>query len=234
MTPLTLVSYGHFNTGGKGMELVSVNGMVIKSTPVGDYDKRLVLLTRERGRITAFARGARRMNHALMAGTRPFSFGVFTLYPGRDAYSVQNAEISNYFDELSMDMEAACYGSYFLELAEYYTRENMDGTQMLKLLYQSFRALLKPSLKNPLIRRIFELKAMVIHGEYTLEPSVSVGNAAAYAWEFVVNSPIEKLYTFTLTEEALAEFARAVQKDMCKYVDCAFHSLEILEVLAEK
>lgn len=216
------------------MEQIRVNGMVIKSSPVGDYDKRVVLLTRERGRITAFARGARRVNHALMAGTRPFAFGVFTLYPGRDAYNVQAAEITNYFDELSMDMEAACYASYFLEVAEYFTRENVDETPMLKLLYQSFRALLKPSIPNRLVRRIFELKAMVIGGEYSEFPDVPAGDAAVYTWEFVTTAPIEKLYTFTLTEEALCEFEKAVQRDMCKYVDCRFHSLEILGVLAEK
>ena len=151
-------------------EAVRLTGMVLKAVPSGEMDKRLVILTKERGKVTAFARGARRPGSMLMACGRPFAFGQFTLYEGRDAYSLQSAEISNYFDELSTDVEGTCYGSYFLEFSDYYTRENMDGTAMLKLLYQSVRALMKPAVPNELVRRVYELKAMAINGEYTEKP----------------------------------------------------------------
>ena len=136
-------------------EAVRLAGMVLKAVPSGEMDKRLVILTKERGKVTAFARGARRPGSMLMACGRPFAFGQFTLYEGRDAYSLQSAEISNYFDELSTDVEGTCYGSYFLEFSDYYTRENMDGTAMLKLLYQSVRALMKPAVPNELVRRVY-------------------------------------------------------------------------------
>lgn len=215
-------------------EAVKLTGMVLRAAPSGEMDKRLVILTRERGKITAFARGARRPGNMLMAVCRPFAFGQFTLYEGRDAYSLQSAEISNYFGELAMDVEGTCYGSYFLEFTDYYTRENVDGTAMLKLLYQSVRALLKPAIRNELVRRIYELKAMVINGEYTESPPREVGDSANYAWEYVVLSPIEHLYTFTLTDEVLEEFGRCVEINKKRYVDKEFHSLEILEIMMGK
>ena len=40
---------------------------------------------------------------------------------------------------------------------DYYTRENNDEVQMLKLLYQSLRALQLPSLPDELVRYIFRI-----------------------------------------------------------------------------
>lgn len=140
-------------------------GMVLSAIPIGEYDKRVVILTKERGKISAFARGARKPGSAAAGGVMPFSFGEFTLYEGRTSYTLISASISNYFAELRDDIEAVYYGFYFMEIADYYGREASDGTQLLKLLYQSLRALGNGRIPKLLVRYIFELKAISINGE---------------------------------------------------------------------
>ncbi len=144
---------------------IEVTGMVLVAGGIGEYDRRIELLTKERGRISAFAKGARRPTSSLVSATNPFVFGKFTLYAGRNSYTVVHAEIENYFSELRSEIEGAYYGFYFLEMASYYTREGNDETEMLKLLYQTFRALTKKTIDFRLVRCIFELKAMTIQGE---------------------------------------------------------------------
>lgn len=208
-----------------------MTGMVLKSTPTGESDRRLVILTRGRGKITAFARGAKRPGNQLMAVSRPFVFGEFRLFEGREAYNLQSAEVKNYFAEISADVEAACYGSYFLEFADYYGREGIDGTEILLLLYQSMRALLKPALPNRLIQLVFELRIMVINGEYTEHPPKPVSQSAAYAWEYIIGAPIESLYTFILKEDVQKELELCVNINKKRFVDREFHSLEILHMM---
>lgn len=212
-------------------ETLELTGMVLKVSPVGDNDRRLVILTRERGKITAFARGAKRPGSQLMGVTRPFVFGTFRLYEGRDAYNLQGADITNYFSELATDVEAACYGSYFLEFADYYSRENMEASEELLLLYQSLRALMKPALPNPLVRAVFELRCMVINGDYTEHPPREVSDSANYAWEYIIASPIESLYTFVLAPEVLKELEYCVESTRHRFVDREFHSLEVLKTM---
>ena len=54
----------------------------------------------------------------------------------------------------------------------------MDESENIRLLYQSYRALLKPGIPNKLVRRIFELRLMTIEGEYRELPERSVSDSA--------------------------------------------------------
>ena len=242
-------------------DAVTLTGIVLSSAPSGEYDKRVVILTKERGKITAFARGARRLNSALLASTGAFAFGTFLLYEGRDAYSLIQANISNYFSELMSDFGGACYGMYFCELSDYYTRENNDELAVMKLLYQSLRALTKKSLNRELVRYIFELRLFACVGEYpevfcctccgsekelnsfsmfhlgvvceeckgAARDSLRLNPSTVYTMQYIVSTEIERLYTFTVSEEVPSELRMVMDRWRERFLEKKMKCLEILE-----
>lgn len=211
-------------------DFIYVTGIILKQTPVGEYDRLICLLTTDRGKISAFVKGCRRSGNRLAGAANPFSFGVFKLYEGKNSYTVAEADIKNYFEDLRKDYMAAYYGMYFAEIADYYTRENNDEREMMKLLYQSLRALCVESIPNPLVRCIFEIKSIVVNGEF---PGVPVDwvldESTAYAVNFILESPIEKLFTFAVSETVLTELEQLAHYYCSKVFDRQFKSLEVLE-----
>ncbi len=211
---------------------ITLTGIVLRAEPIGEYDKRVVMLTKERGKISAFAKGARHPGNRLMAAASPFCFGQFKLYEGKSSYSMAEADISNFFEELRADFKGAYYGMYFLEICDYYTRENCDETGMLKLVYQSLRALVSASFDDRLVRCVFEIKAIALNGEFPgIGADDSLSDGAIYTVNYIVNTPPSKLYSFSVKQNVLYELCAFCRKICEKTFDKNFKSLEMIETL---
>lgn len=210
--------------------VIEATGMVLRVMPIGERDRRVSLLTAEQGKLSFFARGAGKPGSPFMGVTRPFVYGKFWLFQGRDSYTLESAEAENYFEGLTADVESTCYAAYFLELADYYNREYLPEPRSLKLLYLSFLALQKPAIPRELTRRVFELRSMVTDGSYDAEPPLR-GEHCRYTWHYICTAPLEKLYTFTVSEEILKELGENVDASLYRYVDRQLHSLEVLKMM---
>ncbi len=241
---------------------MALTGMVLGAMPIGDYDKRLIILTNERGKITAFAKGARKQNSTLLASSQPLTLSEFKLYEGRNTYTVMEGNVINYFNELKKDLDIIYYAYYFSEFTEYFTRENNDEKETLKLLYQTFRALEKNTIDKILIRSIFELKIMAINGEYPqtfhcvkcsstqksnlfsflgggiiceeckkkANDVIRLNDSTIYTLQYIITSPIEKLYTFKVNDEVLYQLKKVMKRYLDIYVNKEFKSLGMIEM----
>lgn len=250
-------------TRNKMREEQIVTGIVLYATLVGEYDKRLVVLTKERGKITVFANGARRPNSTLRAASQSFVMGKFTVVSGREAYNLVKVEIDEYFQELAYDMEKMCYASYFTEFMSYYTREGDSCVANLNLLYFTLKALVEDKMSNQLIKDVYEIRLMDIEGQgihsygcvkcgskealnhfhapsgglicekCALSGKIThkVSETLVYTLQYILSTPVNKLYGFNLTNEVMGELDFVAEKFRKAYVDREFKSLEILGTL---
>lgn len=245
-------------------EDIVVTGIVLYTSLVNEYDKRLVVLTKERGKITVFANGARRPNSTIRAASQSYVMGKFIVTPGRDYYTLHQAEVDEYFSDLQTDIEKLCYAAYFCEFMSYYTREGDYCKDNLNLLYMTLKALVAGAMPNELIRYVYEVKLMDIEGQgihafacvkcgekkhisyfdagmggficdkcgdqFNIKCRVSP--TLVYTLQYIMSTPVNKLYNFTLKEDALKELSRIVDMFRSEYIDREFKSMEILSSLA--
>ena len=212
-------------------EMVHTMGMILRAEPIGEYDRRIVILTKDYGKISAFARGARRQSNRLQGRPDLFCFGEFKLYPGKNSYTLVDATIKNYFEELRNNFNAALYGMYFLEIMEYLTRENNDEKEMLKLLYQASRELVHDAYDNRLVRAVFELKTMVLSGEYQREDGAKYKDTTLYTVDYIIGQKVEGVFNFTLSEEILKELQIICENGKKRLWNHSFKSEEMLKMV---
>ena len=212
-------------------DTVEAAGYVLRADPAGEYDKRLVILTKELGKITVFARGVRRPSSPHLAACEPFVYGVFSLYEGRDAYTLQGIRETVFHEEIRRLYPGVYYGFYFLDLLSFYGQENLEASAMVALLAATLRAMTKEVVPLPLIRRIFEGRLMFVNGDLAEpDPPLQVP-AAQYAAAYILKCDLRMLYGFTLSEEAEKEFSAFIDQRIGRITGNRLKSLAVLKKL---
>ena len=213
-----------------------VHGMVIKHNPVGDYDQLVTLLTAEKGKINAFARGVRRMGARLSSSIEPLSLGSFFLYAGKNSYTINEVKISEYFEGLKKDLKKVTYASFFLELADYYNHENIEASDYLNLLYISLKAIDagEERFSYELVRCAFEIRSIVIDGTFPGALNVGArldGTKAAISHISCVD--IRKILSFKVEDEVLKDLKRVTKTLRNRFVERKLNSIEMLGMYEE-
>ncbi|PKM52375.1 MAG: DNA repair protein RecO [Firmicutes bacterium HGW-Firmicutes-7] len=146
-----------------GAEIVT-KALVLHEMPISDYDKRLILLTKDYGKITTFAKGAKKSNSKLLAGSQIFCYGDFHIYKGRNTYNINQVSLIEPFYNLRKNIDALTYGLYILEFVEFISVENNADHEIMKLVLKTLKQLELGHISLALIIKIFELKAMSYMG----------------------------------------------------------------------
>ena len=140
------------------------SGIVLSVRPVGENDKRLTILTREQGRIQAFASGGRKVTGRLHAVSQPLIWGDFVITQTRNYMRITSGECRDFFGYIKDSYDHILYSTYFAEVTEYFTVEGQDQRDILNLLYVTFTAMKRDRISPGLIRRIFEYRLLVLCG----------------------------------------------------------------------
>ncbi len=158
------ISYNYQERKLQQDNIYHVRGIVLEVTQLNEYDKRLVILSAELGRITVFANGARHLKSPVRAISQKFVMGTFDVAETHSAYKLVDGRIERMFSEISFDLDKFAYASYICEMSEYFTREGVKASEELNLIFFTFQAILKGDMSLNLIRAVFEIKILQHEG----------------------------------------------------------------------
>ena len=202
---------------------IKINGIIINEKNYNEYDKLLTILTDKLGKISVYAFNVRKAKSKKLMATNLFTYGLWTLKISNDGkYNLYEVSIKKDFFDISKDLDGFYTANYLLKITDYFNFENKEASEFLKLLYYSLVAIEKNIVEKELIRRVFELKVLVIEGLYRDIDRVNYSKTLIYTYEFIINAKIEKLYTFNLKKDIFLEFDKYVENEYKILIDKRF------------
>ena len=143
---------------------LNIQAIVLRVTDYNDRDALLTVLSRNHGKLTLKARGLRRKNSPLIAPCQLLAFGEFTIFEYRGQYTINEAHSIELFTALRRDLTKLSLGTYFAQVAEVISQEDLPNPELQSLLLNSLFALSKLNLPEPMVKSVFELRSACLAG----------------------------------------------------------------------
>jgi DNA repair protein RecO (recombination protein O) len=140
-----------------------VEAVVLRHSDWGEADRLLVIFTRERGKLRAIAKGARKLRSRKAGHLEPFTRVSLQMAVGRDLLIVTQAETVAAYLPLHEDLVSTGYAAYVLELLDRFTYEEGENRALYQLLVETLERLANGSSIWQVVR-FYELRLLDLLG----------------------------------------------------------------------
>lgn len=145
------------------MGSIKTKGIILLENNMGDFDKMVTLLTPS-GKIGCAAKGSRRNNSGLMAGTQYLCFGDYMLFKGNNSYRINSCEPIEVFYNIRTDLDKLKYAAHISKIVNDVTDENQNTYRILQLLLNTLYVISESDKNLDLVLSIFRLRLLCIMG----------------------------------------------------------------------
>ena len=141
-------------------------GVVLRTTRLGEADKIVTLVTRGHGKVRAVAKGVRKTKSRFGARLEPLTHVSLLLYEGRELDVVNQAETLDHFRAIRDDLDRVGRASSMLEAVDQVAQEREPSPRLYQLLVGGLRALAAND--TPLVLAAFFWKLLSLEGAHPL------------------------------------------------------------------
>ncbi|MED0674779.1 DNA repair protein RecO [Aneurinibacillus thermoaerophilus] len=138
-------------------------GIVVRTTDYGEANKILTVYTREAGKISLMARGAKKSKSRFTAVSQLFTYGYFLYQIGSGMGSLQQGDLLNSFRAIRGDLVKTAYAVYLAELLDRLTEDKEPNQYLFEMMLYALKWMEEG--KDPeIIARLFEIKMLYVTG----------------------------------------------------------------------
>lgn len=130
------------------METFKIEGVVLNTTDFGDANRVVTIFTKEFGKLETNAYGCRRMKSPLSGATQMFNHISAELSHGSKVDTIREANVLNFYGNLTADIERLAYATFFFEIVNKMTLPRFPEPDIFDLLIKSLPML---NSRNPKI-----------------------------------------------------------------------------------
>lgn len=143
----------------------STTAITLRRIPYGEFDLILTLLTPDHGKISVFARSARKDCRRFSGATEPFTVLNVLLRSGRGRLALlAEAALADPLPALRTDLRKAAYASYWSELVCTGMEEGAPQPAVYDLLHDALTALDRDVIWKPALHLFFLTKLAGLYG----------------------------------------------------------------------
>ncbi len=163
----------------------NIAGVILRETPIGEADKMMTVLTAKYGRISVFARGAKRLKSPLFTASQLFSYSDLTVSKSTNGtYQLRSADLIESFYHIRDTLEGAALASYMADVAADIAVEDEDETSLFRLVLNCFHAI---SVKKKPLLQIKAVLRSARRQKQASYPTLSVArNVEKAKWKHII------------------------------------------------
>ena len=191
-------------------DVVSVTGFILSSMPVGDYDRRVVILSRELGKIAAFAKGARRPNSHLIGDLDGVLYGYYFAELA-EYYGRENLDAADMINLLYVAFKALVNKSLPNELVRYIYEIRLIAV-------------------NGECPDFFSCAGYCVECAASSGDGIVLQSSTLYTLQYIITAPLTKLFNFVVKADVLKELKKVVNRIEFITFDKHFKSKEMLDI----
>ncbi|GAA3403813.1 DNA repair protein RecO [Paenibacillus hodogayensis] len=167
--------------------LIRFEGIVIRTFDYGEGDKICSVFSKELGKISMMARGAKKLKSRHAAVAQLFTHGEFTCFKAGSMGTLNNGELLNPFTGIKEDIHKTAYASYLMELTDKTVGENEPNGPLFEQLKAALTAIDEG--KDPkIVVNIYEMLMLSLAGYMPmLNECVSCGAKPESGWALSVS-----------------------------------------------